>query len=44
MSKEEKQLVLTILMYYLTREEKALLTREQHQMLKQIVEKLSEED
>lgn len=44
MSKEEKELVITILVNYMTTKEKVLLTREEYQMVKEIVEKLSKED
>lgn len=44
MSKEEKKLVITILVNYMTTKDKVLLTREEYQMVKEIVEKLSKED
>lgn len=44
MSKEEKELVITILVNYMTTKDKVLLTREEYQMVKEIVEKLSKDD
>ena len=44
MNKKERELVITILVNYMTTKEKTLLTREEYQMLKKIVEKLSKED
>ena len=40
MTKEEKTLVITILTNYLTTKEKTLLTREEYNMVKEIIEKL----
>ena len=40
MKEEEKTLVITILTNYLTTKEKTLLTREQYNMVKEIIKKL----
>ena len=44
MSKEERNLVITILTNYLTTKDKVLLTREEYRMVQDIIEKLSKED
>lgn len=44
MSEEEKELVITLLVNYLLPKEKILLTREEYQMVKKIIKKLSKGD
>lgn len=44
MSKEEKDLAITILTNYLLTKRKTLLTREEYRMVQDIIAKLSKED
>lgn len=44
MTEEEKELVITLLVNYLTTKEKILLTREEYRMVKEVIEKLSKGD
>lgn len=44
MTEEEKELVITLLVNYLTTKEKILLTRKEYRMVKEVIEKLSKGD